>query len=923
MNVCRFNLLASVLRLMLFASVFLIISSNSLEDEKPLTSSRSSSEEPSTTVPTESSPPPPSLLELNENSKNLKLLSLAESIKRSKNGVSFKENDTSKDQWRQALQEIKNLAVPRSFSDDADERMDEINLFRRWRALLNEPTKVELDMKTKTATATMEQDTNSTLDSISESAKSIPRFDGFASWERMLQDWSDDVQEYMEKIESENDGYPMSQYGNAEKYNAPVSIDNDVEDSTIETPKDHSKQIKDETTVDSSKIHSGTKHKDPSKMGSINLPVPAARKGGEAVLPHTDISMKSKNILIVTTAALPWMTGTAVNPLLRAAYMTIGRREAGGSVTLMLPWLERSQDQKEVYGPDKVFDTPEEQETYIRNWLRESAKMPVPSEELKIKWYAAWQNKAENSVYSMGDITALIPQEDVDICILEEPEHLNWYRAPGDSWTDKFKHVVGIIHTNYFVYAQEQPAAFIRAPAMRLLCAWMCRAHCHRIIKLSGTLGQFAPEKELIENVHGIRGSFLDAGREVSKRIKASPDKDPVFGAEADPSVYFIGKMLWSKGIGSLMDLLQYAEETAGIKLQVDMYGGGPDREAAEERKDDLGVNMTFHGPIDHAELAFSHKIFINPSTSEVLCTTVAEALGMGKFVVVPSHPSNDFFTAFPNCLVYSNKEEFVGNLYYALTHSPEPLNKEYLHALSWEAATERLESAGSIPEKEAELKAEALSSSYAGIEITLPPLIEDDNDRRVLAANIQKSRSRYRRFRSRLSEEISQSSVLPNRVKQSLVNELDKRLDLDIDFILQSPKLQLELSPAELDKKLLELYKNVADGPRGDVLRIIGGGNDVALQDFYVKRKRRQSSLSPANGGDAQEKERTTSQWVNSVLNRNIPTNDREDKQDEMKMCLTSRHSRTFTHVSSCQTAFTKRLSPGRSQVSSFSLLI
>lgn len=144
---------------------------------------------------------------------------------------------------------------------------------------------------------------------------------------------------------------------------------------------------------------------------------------------------------------------------------------------------------------------------------------------------------------------------------------------------------------------------------MRLLCSWMCRAHCHRIIKLSGTLGQFAPEKELIENVHGIRGSFLDAGREVSERIKASPDKDIIFGSEADPSVYFIGKMLWSKGIGSLMDLLQYAEEKAGIKLQVDMYGGGPDREAAEKRKDSLGVNMTFHGPIDHVELALTHKV--------------------------------------------------------------------------------------------------------------------------------------------------------------------------------------------------------------------------------------------------------------------------------------------------------------------------
>lgn len=67
--------------------------------------------------------------------------------------------------------------------------------------------------------------------------------------------------------------------------------------------------------------------------------------------------------------------------------------------------------------------------------------------------------------------------------------------------------------------------------------------------------------------------------------------------------------MLWSKGIGSLMELLQYAEETAGIKIQVDMYGGGPDKDTAESRAASLGVNMIFHGPIDHAELALTHKV--------------------------------------------------------------------------------------------------------------------------------------------------------------------------------------------------------------------------------------------------------------------------------------------------------------------------
>jgi len=139
--------------------------------------------------------------------------------------------------------------------------------------------------------------------------------------------------------------------------------------------------------------------------------------------------------------------------------------------------------------------------------------------------------------------------------------------------------------------------------------------------------------------------------------------------------------MLYSKGIGTLIDLLSYASSTANLDVTVDMFGSGPDLEGCKKLASKTGVGVNFKEPVDHSELGFSHKVFVNPSTTEVLCTTNAEALAMGKFVVCASHPSNDFFTRFPNCLPYSNEEEFVGNLYYALTHDPEPMSEEVRRA--------------------------------------------------------------------------------------------------------------------------------------------------------------------------------------------------------------------------------------------------
>ena len=60
-----------------------------------------------------------------------------------------------------------------------------------------------------------------------------------------------------------------------------------------------------------------------------------------------------------------------------------------------------------------------------------------------------------------------------------------------------------------------------------------------------------------------------------------------------------------------------------------------------------------------------------------------------------------------------------TGNLYYALTHAPEPLTDEYSRALSWEAATERFAAAGSVSVAEAQAMKEALESAEAGFDVS------------------------------------------------------------------------------------------------------------------------------------------------------------------------------------------------------------
>ena len=550
---------------------------------------------------------------------------------------------------------------------------------------------------------------------------------------------------------------------------------------------------------------------------------------------HTNSNALSRNVCIITTAALPWRTGTAVNPLLRALHLiryrgreqqnannsaaatNINRSNAngnnndnsnnsnnnsgGGKVALVIPWLISKDERIQLYGEQNSFSNDDEddneenekdenendnqvtnpqrpnyssssnnnndnsnksssssssaasssssssssssgmakQEAWIRHYSATACQMPLESQLLTILFYPAFYQANFGSIFPKVDLCNYIPHELVDVAILEEPEHLNWFRMPyyhnnddedyreendeddgiidddddGDGgigedddnaadandddddddddddrrkaeelglithrgggeiskkfvqsmvsattskarrqrparnnnnnlnklgWTHRFRYVVGIVHTNYEEYARQYGigVSLLAAPAVGAISALNIRAHCHKVIKLSDTLPNFAPGKECTCNVHGVRSEFYE-DVDMSAMTPSSPSKptsnddDDEDNKEYVSSIYFIGKLVWAKGFDMMLDVQDIYRKKHGTYFPIDIYGGGPDERA---------IARAFHGR-NHTLGPMIRPALSSPSMRASSSMTKISSAGDMKAAAILANPQS------------------------------------------------------------------------------------------------------------------------------------------------------------------------------------------------------------------------------------------------------------------------------------------
>ena len=120
------------------------------------------------------------------------------------------------------------------------------------------------------------------------------------------------------------------------------------------------------------------------------------------------------------------------------------------------------------------------------------------------------------------------------------------------------------------------------------------RVHCHKIIKLSGAVQDFA--RSITVNVHGVSPHFIGVGRKIAEATDTETSSFSKGG-------YFIGKVVWAKGYLELLERVAEYNETAASEnqLALDVFGDGDDFKDVIKTAARQKLPLTFHGRADHA----------------------------------------------------------------------------------------------------------------------------------------------------------------------------------------------------------------------------------------------------------------------------------------------------------------------------------
>lgn len=345
--------------------------------------------------------------------------------------------------------------------------------------------------------------------------------------------------------------------------------------------------------------------------------------------------------VILTTAALPWMTGPSFISLWHAC----GLAALGYRVAYLLPWLDAA-SQERLWGERRFAGFGDQ-----IDWLRaEAADLGCP-ELPECRPYRATYAARLKSIVPLEDVFRAAPPS--RSLIASEPEHLCWYPFTRGRRHIRAARTLGLSMTDYETYirASDMPAP---AQVARLVSYLHGRAVRQRIdLPLSLSPALTLPGVTMpVERITGVSRGYAHV--------------PPV--APETRGVYFLGSFLWEKGLEDLVRIAKRADQP------MDVIGGGRDEAAFRDLVQREAAPLTIKGPNARFwEEIGRYRVMLNPSKSEVLCTATADALVAGRHVVLPECPGNLPFHAYPNAHFYDDAAGAVAALRRAVAMDPEP----------------------------------------------------------------------------------------------------------------------------------------------------------------------------------------------------------------------------------------------------------